>query len=71
MSFCLSNEPSTFMSLMNEFLSDFIRNFLIVYLDDILIFSNTKEEHLQHLELVLRRLHKEKLIINLDKCLFI
>ncbi|XP_057858041.2 uncharacterized protein LOC131067127 [Cryptomeria japonica] len=44
--------PGTFMGLMNEVLSDFISKFVIVYLDDILIFSSTKEEHMQHLELV-------------------
>ena len=43
---------------------------MIVYLDDILVFSKSKEEHLEHLKLVLRTLQKEKLLINLKKCSF-
>ena len=60
MSFGLFNAPSTFIRLMNEILKDFNRNFIIVYLDDILILSKTKEQHLEHIDMVLRRLHEEK-----------
>ena len=70
MPFGLTNAPSTFMRLMNEVLKIFLGKFVIFYLDDIQIFSKTKEEHLEHIRQVLQRLKEEKLLINLNKCSF-
>ena len=48
--FGLSNAPSTFMRLMNEIFIDFIRKFIFIYLDDILVLIHRREEHLDHVE---------------------
>jgi hypothetical protein len=56
MLFGLTNVPSTFMRLMNEVLREFIGNFFIVYLDDILVLSKIVAEHLKHLATVMQRL---------------
>jgi hypothetical protein len=70
MSFGLTNAPSTFMRLMNEVLREFIGKFVIVYLDDIMIYSKTVAEHLNHLSTVMQRLQQEKLLINMKKSSF-
>jgi hypothetical protein len=70
MPFGLTNVPKTFMRLMNKVLKDFIGKFVIVYLDDILIFSKTKGEHLIHLTSVMEKLQQDKLLVNLKKISF-
>ena len=70
MPFGLPNAPITFMRLMNEILKEFIGKFVIIYLVDILVFSQTREEHLRHLQYVMDKLQQEKLLINLQKCTF-
>jgi hypothetical protein len=70
MPFGLTNEPSTFMRLMDDVLIPFTNSFKLVYLDDILIFSRTWEEHMWHIHQVLRTLQKHKLYANLEKCSF-
>ena len=67
MPFGLTNAPSTFMRLMNEVLKEFLGSFVIVYLDDILIFSKSLHEHIMHIGRVSKKLREEKLLINLKK----
>jgi hypothetical protein len=70
MPFELTNAPATFMRLMDDILQPFTNSFVVVYLDDILIFSQTWEEHLHHIQQVLQTLQKHKLRANLEKCTF-
>lgn len=60
----------TFMRAITQVLQPFICQFLVLYFDDMLIHSKTKEEHLFHLQQVIRVLWQEKLYINLKKCSF-
>ena len=68
--FGLTNAPATFQSLMNDVLRPFLDDFVVVYLDDILIYSTTAEQHLRHLDLVLGALQQSQLYLGPSKCCF-
>ena len=68
LSFGLTNAPATFQSLMREVLCEYVGNFCVVYLDDILVFSKSPEQHAEHLRLVLAKLHEHKLYAKRSKC---
>ncbi|CAI7850902.1 unnamed protein product [Closterium sp. NIES-54] len=68
--FGLTNAPATFMGLMNNIVRPFLDRFVIVFLDDILIFSKSLEEHAHHLRIVLDTLRQHRLYAKLSKCTF-
>src|SRR5436305_374185 len=70
MPFGLTNAPATFQTLMNSILRPYIDKFVLVYLDDILVYSNSEEEHREHLKLVFEKLREHQLYAKPSKCTF-
>jgi hypothetical protein len=70
MSFGIFNALTTFMNVMNVVFKPFLDDFVIVYLDEILVFSRTWDEHVRHVKQVLDTLQREKLYVKMSKCEF-
>src|SRR5436190_682324 len=68
--FDLINVSAIFQVYINHVLCDLVDDFCIVYLDDILVFSKSEEEHYQHLQLIIKHLYHTELYVNLKKCKF-
>jgi hypothetical protein len=69
-SFGLTNAPAYFMNLMNKVFMEELERFVVMFIDDILIYSETVEEHEEHLRIVLERLRQQKLYAKFSKCEF-
>ncbi|KAJ1684802.1 hypothetical protein LUZ63_016192 [Rhynchospora breviuscula] len=70
MSFGLTNAPAYFMNLMNRVFEDYLDSFVVVFIDDILIYSKSAEEHEHHLRLALQRLREHQLYAKFSKCYY-
>ncbi|GJZ32128.1 putative reverse transcriptase domain-containing protein [Tanacetum coccineum] len=70
MPFGLTNAPAVFMDLMNRIFHEYLDKFVIVFIDDILVYSKSEEEHERHLRIVLEILRQKKLYAKFSKCEF-
>ena len=70
MSFGLTNAPDYFMNMMNKVFMEFLDKFVVVFIDDILVYSKNEEEHKEHLRLVLEKLREHQLYAKFSKCEF-
>ncbi|KAI5328758.1 hypothetical protein L3X38_028155 [Prunus dulcis] len=71
MPFGLTNAPATFCTLMNKVFHPFLDKFVVVYIDDIVVYSNSLEEHLEHLQKVFQVLRENQLYVKKEKCSFV
>ena len=71
MFFGLTNSPATFQMMMNDiFREEIAEGWVVIYMDDILVFSKTKQEHQTHIKQILKKLLQHKLSLKLEKCYF-
>nr|CAD1829916.1 unnamed protein product [Ananas comosus var. bracteatus] len=70
MPFGLTNAPATFCTLMNKLFHPYLDRFVVVYLDDIVVYSNTLEEHVEHLRTIFQVLRENQLYVKREKCSF-
>jgi hypothetical protein len=70
MPFGLTNAPATFQAYINKALSRIVDYFMVIYLDDILIYSKLGEDYYTYVKIVIKRLRKHKLYAKLSKCFF-
>ena len=70
MSFGLTNAPAYFMSMMNKVFMEYLDKFVVVFIDDIMLYSKNEEEHKEHLRLVLEKLREHQLYAKFSKCEF-
>ncbi|MBW0569456.1 hypothetical protein O181_109171 [Austropuccinia psidii MF-1] len=68
--FGLTNAPASFQNLLNDIFADFLDIFVVAYLDDIMVFSSSEEEHVKHVSSVLQRLRDNNLFAKASKCVF-
>ncbi|XP_020231902.1 uncharacterized protein LOC109812364 [Cajanus cajan] len=70
MPFCVTNAPGVFMDYMNRIFHPYLDRFVVVFIDDTLVYSRTREEHVEHLRIVLQTLKEKQLYAKLSKCVF-
>jgi hypothetical protein len=70
MSFEFINELFTFQNFMNDTFINYLNDFVMTYLNDIIVYSNTKKNHIQHVKNILQRLRETDIQVDVDKCEF-
>jgi hypothetical protein len=70
MLFELINESTIFQNFMNDILMNYLNEFVVTYLDDIIVYSNSKKEHIKHVQKILQRLRETNIQTDVDKCEF-